>query len=130
MKAKLEKLSITLGARQFDFTLNEAKELQRVLNETLREVAKFPYVIEHVVEKKAPVWGPHYTGRVMNARPDQAQNEADAQSQFSDAVTIIDPGPNMTLDIQCQRAKFNQDCLQRDGLTSYVEHFVPDYSVK
>lgn len=65
MKAKLEKLTITLGSRQLEFTFDEAKELQRVLNETLNEVPKFPYVIERVVEKERPHWVPHYFGPMI-----------------------------------------------------------------
>jgi hypothetical protein len=58
MKAKLEKLILTVGTHTLELTLEEAKELQRVLNETLSPRNVFP-VIERVVEKSVPYpqWG-------------------------------------------------------------------------
>lgn len=71
MKATIEHLTVKLGTRTIDLTLDEAKQLQQVLNETLTPRNVFPTVIERVVEKEVPFrWPyPHFERDEPTFRP-------------------------------------------------------------
>lgn len=58
MKAKIENLRITVNGKVIELTLEEAKELQKVLNETLSPQFSFPQVIERVIERERHPWVP------------------------------------------------------------------------
>lgn len=57
MKAKIENLRITVNGKVIELTLEEAKELQKVLNETLSPQSIFPQIVERVVERPVPHLG-------------------------------------------------------------------------
>lgn len=59
----IDKISITLGNKKLELTLEEARELKRILNETLepKNVYNVPAVIDHHPYREylqpPPMWG-------------------------------------------------------------------------
>jgi hypothetical protein len=56
-KATIDKISVTVGKHKLELTLDEARELKRILNETLEPTVTWP---APVVEKHVYHNRPHY----------------------------------------------------------------------